>query len=360
MKKLLQTALLLLFTSTFAQKIFISEFHYDGPGADLYEFVEITGLTENKLDCYRLFYVNATAGLPTTYKEIKLIDSVIFAKNPGYGTLSLNNGLSSQIQNGSNDGFLLFDSCSNRVVQFISYEGSIAGMPPFTTESSVDVGVSETQGPDSESISMSGQFTALTWNIAVNSENVLNPNIVFPTTVFSSITGNVFINTNNCTDYDGPLASVTLTGPGDDNVLNTKDDDFFSVPTTPIGRFVLNNIPVGNYNIQVNPPTGYKVISPNPSTISVGTFVANYQSFCLEKIISSSNDDQQNQQLQVTQSDGWISINTTANIKSVVLSNTYGQTENYTGNQFYTHQKGLATLLITTENGVVRKKIILE
>lgn len=360
MKSVLLHTLLVLSASTFAQKIFVSEFHYDGPGIDAYEFVELTGLAENKLDCYKLYYVNATSAAAVPYTTMNLTDSVITSQSSGYGTLLFNTGVSSQIQNGTSDGFLLFDSCLNKVVQFISYEGVISGMAPFTESNSVDVGVSENASPDTASILLTGTLPSLTWSKADNSPDTLNPGLVFPSTALASLSGNIFLKSLSCDGYDGPKASVSLFSAGIDGKLGTDDDETFSIPTSTEGRFVFSNVTAGMYLLQVNPPVGYTVLDENPAKILIGAGPNNYFSFCLDAITTGLQDQTIGSEPQILQSEGRLSILTGETINNVLISNSVGQMENYNSNSFNTTQKGLVNVIISTDKGTYRKRVVLQ
>ncbi len=360
MKSILLHTLLVLSASTFAQKIFVSEFHYDGPGIDAYEFVELTGLANNKLDCYKLYYVNATNSPAALYATKDLRDSVITPQASGYGTLLFNTGASGQVQNGPNDGFLLFDSCLNKVVQFISYEGVISGMAPFTDANSVDVGVAENASPDDESILVSGTLPSLAWSKAANSPDTLNPGLVFPSTALASLSGNIFLKSLSCDGYDGPKASVSLFSAGLDSKLGTDDDETFSIPTSTEGRFVFNNITTGMYLLQVNPPLGYTVLDENPAKILIGAGPNNYFSFCLDAITTSLQDQTVGSAPQILQSEGRLTILTEETVNNVFISNVIGQAENYNSNSFTTAQKGLVNVIISTDKGTYRKRVVLQ
>jgi hypothetical protein len=359
MKSVLLHTLLVLSASTFAQKIFVSEFHYDDPGADAYEFVELTGLADNKLDCYKLYYINATSGPAIPYTTKNLTDSVITAQASGYGTLLFNTGTSNQIHNGTNDGFLLFDSCLNKVVQFISYEGIISGVAPFTEANSIDVGVIETQSPDTASILLTGTLPALAWSKAANSPDTLNPGLVFPSTALTSLSGNIFLKALSCDGYNGPRASVSLFSAGVDDKLGTSDDETFSIPTSPEGRFVFANVTTGMYLLQVNPPIGYTVIDENPAKILIAA-TDNYFSFCLDGTPTGLQDQTVANEPQVLQSEGRLSILTGETVHNVSISNVVGQTENHKTGSFTTTQKGLVNVIINTDKGIYRKRVVLQ
>ena len=122
--------------------VFINEFHYDNPGGDVNEFVEIAGPAGTDLAGYTIELVNGNN--QSVYNTLTL-SGILPDQGMGYGALAFTyppNGL----QNGSPDGIALCGPAG--VIEFLSYEGA------FTADAtnggcaagmmSTDVGVEET------------------------------------------------------------------------------------------------------------------------------------------------------------------------------------------------------------------------
>jgi hypothetical protein len=327
MKTLLLLACSVVFCSS-AQKIFVSEIHYDGPGTDTSEFVEITGLAQNPLDCYQLFYVNGDtkAQVYTTYS---LKGRTVLNEKNGYGALILDNNKSNQIQNGPKDGFLLYDSCLKRTVQYLSYEGVIEALAPYTDSSSRDIGLSESATPDSLSLQLQGELNKTNntaWISGKSSPGHLNNPLAATGDQLGTVSGNIFTTTHQCADNDAPIASLTLLSAGKDGKLNTADDDFFSIPTSPEGRFLFRNILADSYLLQVNPPAGYKVLDDNPTKLLVAKNADSYFSFCLEPIATTVVDHSSGS-ITVHHDQGLFTLASQDPIHQVTLYNLSGQCE---------------------------------
>ena len=123
---------------TAAGPLWINELHYDDVGVDDDEFVELAGPAGARLDGWRLVLYNGNGG--TVYAD-RALSGVIPDHDAGLGTLAVaypTNGL----QNGP-DGIALVDP-SGAVVQFLSYEGVMAGVGgPADGLVSADLGVEE-------------------------------------------------------------------------------------------------------------------------------------------------------------------------------------------------------------------------
>ena len=120
--------------------IWINEFHYDSPGTDSGEFVEIAGMAGTDVAGWRIYLYNGANG---QFYDNDLLSGVITNQSNGFGTISLSypvNGL----QNGDPDGIALVRP-DGTVVEFISYDGAFAATNgPASGMTSVNVGVSET------------------------------------------------------------------------------------------------------------------------------------------------------------------------------------------------------------------------
>ncbi|WP_150049358.1 ExeM/NucH family extracellular endonuclease [Methylomonas rhizoryzae] len=137
-----------------ATPVFINEIHYDNSGTDIGEAIEIVGPAGTDLHGWRLVLYNGNGG--AAYDTRLLTGGIADQSGNGYGTLSVSYP-SNGIQNGAPDGVALIDA-DNRVVQFLSYEGSfIASDGPAAGISASDIGVAESSGTASGlSLQLSG------------------------------------------------------------------------------------------------------------------------------------------------------------------------------------------------------------
>lgn len=133
----------------------ISEFHYDNPGTDSVEKIEISGPAGTSLVGWQIVRYNGNAAsraVYTTPAVTQPLPSAIPA-TPGCGTRGvavmafasngLQNGGTSATGTTDPDGFALVNP-SGVVVEFLSYEGSfVAADGPAAGMTSVDVGVRE-------------------------------------------------------------------------------------------------------------------------------------------------------------------------------------------------------------------------
>ena len=105
--------------------VFINELHYDDstPAGDVGEAIEVVATGGEDLSTYRLYLYNGSNPSAAT----------VYANNPvpagaaagcGKATLATVTYPTNGLQNGANDGIALVDA-SGKVVQFISYEGTI-------------------------------------------------------------------------------------------------------------------------------------------------------------------------------------------------------------------------------------------
>lgn len=344
-----------------AQTIFVSEFHYDDPQTDTKEFVEISGWADNDLSCYKLFYVNGGLSPAVVYKTISLKDSTITLEKSGYGTLLIANTKSDQIQNGSKDGFLLYDSCYGKVVQFVSYEGVIPGLAPYSDSSSVDIGVSETSEPDSIALFTAGNVNnGLLWKKGAKTPRRLNKGLLFEAGSWGRLEGDIYQSLYNCQQYAGLKLSVTLIHYGLDEKPGTQDDSFFSVLTNEQGHFEMCNVPSNSYFLQVNLPDGSKVVgSDHPAKLLVaGTTV--YKAFCIDKLATDLLDQKQESDVQIMHNGRHFEILAKEEVQQVIATNLLGQQEVYGSPAFQMQLNGIVTLRIVTSKGVYLKKIMVE
>lgn len=128
----------------------ISEFHYDNPGADAGEQIEISGPAGTSVAGWRLVLYNGSATQRLPYATINLTGA--FPASCGTRGVLVFNAVG--LQNGSTsasgidpDGIALVDALGN-VVEFLSYEGSFTAITgptggPAAGMTSVDIGVRE-------------------------------------------------------------------------------------------------------------------------------------------------------------------------------------------------------------------------
>lgn len=138
-----------------ADHVFINEFHYDNPGGDIGEFVEVGVRTPNgsgfSASDYVIEFYNGSNGqlyLTTgTLDTFSIINS--FAVEGSTDIITLYSQEVSGIQNGAPDGLALVNISNSTVESFLSYEGfftavadggGIAGLAGVT---STDIGVAE-------------------------------------------------------------------------------------------------------------------------------------------------------------------------------------------------------------------------
>ena len=131
--------------------VFINEIHYDNPGADTGEAVEIAGPAGTDLSGWSLVLYNGNGGAP--YNTVQLIGAIP-DQDGGFGTLSFP---AAGLQNGSPDGVALVDPAGS-VAQFLSYEGVFTAVGgPAGGRASADIGVSESGSePVGQSLRLTG------------------------------------------------------------------------------------------------------------------------------------------------------------------------------------------------------------
>jgi len=157
---------------------FINEFHYDNTGGDMYEYVEIAGVSGSDLSGWSLDFYNGNNGL--VYMSWDL-SGQISNQESGFGALSFSG--SRGLQNGGNDGMALVDDLG-QLVQFLSYEGTLTAFDGAAQgETSVDVGISEGSGTAvGQSIQLAGsgfESEEFSWQGGLSSFGELNTEQVF-------------------------------------------------------------------------------------------------------------------------------------------------------------------------------------
>ncbi|WKZ44184.1 MAG: ExeM/NucH family extracellular endonuclease [Anaerolineales bacterium] len=154
--------------------IFINEIHYDNTGTDAGESIEIAGPAGTDLTGWSIILYNASNG--AAY-DTDALSGIIPNQQGGYGTVVLaypSNG----IQNGSPDGIALANGST--LVQFLSYEGSFAGVGGVANGvTSTDIGVSQAgTEPLGSSLQLTGagdNYGDFTWT-ATTANTFGNPN----------------------------------------------------------------------------------------------------------------------------------------------------------------------------------------
>ncbi|MFN3726225.1 MAG: Ig-like domain-containing protein [Allosphingosinicella sp.] len=101
--------------------VWINEFHYDNPGTDTGEFIEIAATAGTDLTGWSIVLYNGSNGLMYSTRPLS---GIIPNQQNGFGTISLSYPVDG-IQNGSPDAIALVNNLG-QVVEFITYEG------PFT------------------------------------------------------------------------------------------------------------------------------------------------------------------------------------------------------------------------------------
>jgi len=159
MKYLCSLSILILFTlNGLAQNVFINEIHYDNNG--------------------------------TNYEPIVTLEGIIEDESNGFGTVWF---AIEGIQNGENDAIALYNSCSETVDQFISYEGMTTAVDGVAKDmTSVDIGVAEIGTDEGTSLQLTGSgmvYTDFIWSEAsASSYGTINTG-----QTFGESTGNVSV-----------------------------------------------------------------------------------------------------------------------------------------------------------------------
>jgi hypothetical protein len=360
MKIIVLGCLLLFFNPMFAQRILISEFHYDHVSVDSNEFIEIMAPSQNDVSCYWLFMVNGGAGLPEVYKRVALNDFSVL-KGDFQDLYLFYNGKKDQIQNGPKDGFLLYDSCHRKVVQYLSYEGILLALPGYTSAASQDVGVAESAEPDSSSLSLRGDLAGpepLFWVKGPSSKHKLNTLLEISRHQRCKLSGSVFSAQQQCVGHDNIKASVTLVRQDIEDPSIESNNTFFSVALDPQGGYQIWAEP-DNYLLYLNLPEGYEALGENPTPIVLSTTTGYKHDFCIENIVTGIQSNAF-EAMQVLIKDQVVSINGFNGFCKVVLCTMQGQQEVYETSEFKTSLAGMVLLKIFTNKGCYFKKLWLE
>ncbi len=162
MKRLSLCLSLIYFVSIcFAQTVFINELHYDNVGTDDNEGLEIAGPAGTDLSCYEIYLYNGSNS--SVYNSITL-QGTLEDQNNGFGTHWV---AIEGIQNGENDAIALYNSCTETVELFISYEGTMSAIEGVAKDMiSEDIGVAEIGTESGNSLQLTGSgmvYTDFIW-----------------------------------------------------------------------------------------------------------------------------------------------------------------------------------------------------
>ena len=216
-------------TGPVSENLILSEFHYDNAGADVGEFIEVSGTAGDSLEGWQIVTYNGNGGgVITTLALTGVLNED--------GVASIDTGL----QNG-NDGIALIDP-AGVVVEFISYEGAFEATDgPAIGLTATDVGVSE-----SSSTAVGQSLQKLedgTWvgpldatRDAANTPVIVEPPVDPVSLKISEIQGSGFASTQ-----EGVFASVSAVVTAtlaNGFFLQEEDSDADADPTTSEGIFV--------------------------------------------------------------------------------------------------------------------------
>ena len=149
-----------------ADHIWINEFHYDNPGGDVGEFVEVGIRTPNASGFtatdYAIELYNGNGGV--LYNTVALSDFAVsspFAVTGATSEITLYTLDIPGIQNGGPDGLALVNTTNNTLESFLSYEGSFVatgdeGIAAALDATSIDVGVAEPGVGNTTSLAAAG------------------------------------------------------------------------------------------------------------------------------------------------------------------------------------------------------------
>lgn len=257
-KTLLSLSFAAIFGSVYGQSVFINEIHYDNPGTDANEGVEIAGPAGTDLSTYSLVFYNGTGG--ADYATLPLTGTLANQSGCGYGVAWF---LQVGVQNGAPDAIALVNGGTN-VIQFLSYEGVLtATSGPAIGLTSTDIGVSQTgAGTAGNTLQLTGSgtvYTDFTWapdaaqtigqiNNAQDFCTAPSPTIAFSVSTQSASenagTATVTL-TLNVASASNETVEITIT---DNSAVYGSD-----YSTTPAGAAPFNvNIPAGNTSATID------------------------------------------------------------------------------------------------------------
>lgn len=306
LRHLLAFTILLLPVLGFSQNPWINEFHYDNNGGDVNEGIEIAGIAGTDLSCYEVIAYNGSGG--ASYATVTL-SGFIPDEGCGFGAIWFS---LVGLQNGAPDGIALNNTCTNVLVEFLSYEGSFnASNGPASGVGSTDVGVTEPgTTPVGQSLQLTGSgnvSSAFTWSgPSASSQGLLNTGqTIAPCGASNTITtglvsggpfsvdctnsitdagsvaftstgtytaGNIY--TIEMSDETGSFASPTIVGtlPSTANFGNIN----FTIPAgTVAGAFYVVRVVSDSPTVTGSESTPFTIVQSNPCVVTtpVGTGV---------------------------------------------------------------------------------------
>lgn len=186
--------------------VWINEFNYDPAGTDANEFIELAGLAGTDLTGWTLVLYNGSGG--ASYSTLSLSGALVDTSN-GFGFVKV---LTPGLQNGAPDGFALVDNLG-RVVQFLSYEGSMTATGGAANGmTSTDVGVEQANATVGLTLQLTGSgssYAGFTWaaNVA-NTEGAVNTGQTF---LSGTDQGVISIRDASVSEGNAGTASLTFT-----------------------------------------------------------------------------------------------------------------------------------------------------
>ena len=223
MKKILLLTLLIFPLLGFGQNpnAWINEIHYDDPGTDVNEFVEIIVQNPGSYDLslLKLELYNGSGGV---VYDTKTVDLFTVGSTNGTFTYYTFTYPTNGIQNGAPDGMAL--SYNGTLIQFLSYEGTFTGSGGAANGvTSTDIGVSETNSdPSGVSLQLIGtgsQYSNFTWTgPTTSSKGSINSGETLPISL-TSFTGkavdkNILLNWNTASEENNNYFDIQHSADG--------------------------------------------------------------------------------------------------------------------------------------------------
>lgn len=272
----------------FGQNVWINEIHYDDASTDANECIEIAGEAGIDLSCLSIVLYNGGTG--ASY-DTDALTGTMSDLGCGFGVSHFcypSNG----IQNGNPDGIAIVNTCTNSVIQFLSYGGSFtATNGPANGLTSTNIGVTEGGSIANGSLQLIGSgdsYSDFTWQTenasilpnfgSLNSGQSISPCGPPSNTISAgTISGGPFsVDCNGTTD----AGSITYTSTGEFNPGNTftlqlsNSAGSFAAPITIGSDANIGTDPSGtiNFTLPDNLPTGagyqLQIVSSDPVTTS--------------------------------------------------------------------------------------------
>lgn len=130
--------------------VFVNEIHYDNADTDANEFIEVVvgpDFAGNISDIDVILYSGENATNGVTYSTRNLADFTLGATVSGYRFYSFVYPVNG-IQNGSRDGWAIYNKTTTQVLQFMSYEGTFAATNgPAAGMTPTNINVTQTGEP---------------------------------------------------------------------------------------------------------------------------------------------------------------------------------------------------------------------